>query len=147
MKAILALSLLFAASLLNAQSAVKRVHRVYVDEIHFPTNPDWDGIVRSKLIGSLVQDCGPDCSVIEAAGVNGDNGDDAVDGVLTGTVVVENNGSGRYRIQGAMRLVAKDGTVLWAATVLSSPFARSATSSFADNTARKLTSFLAQKSK
>jgi hypothetical protein len=66
------------------------------------------------------------------------------DGLLTGTVLVENPDNQHYRIQGAMRLVDKDGTVVWAATIYSSPFARSASSSFADNTAKKLSSFLTQ---
>jgi hypothetical protein len=41
------------------------------------------------------------------------------------------------RVQGSMRLVNKDGKVIWAATLYSSPFSKSATSSFADRTARK----------
>lgn len=144
MKIILAALLLFATTLVNAQPAVKHVHRIYVDELHFPSNPDWDGFVRSKLISSLAQDCGSDCTVVEAVGPSEDNGEDTADGVLTGTVLVQCPDSRHCRIQGAMRLVDKDGTVLWAATIYSSPFARSASSSFADNTAKKLASFLAQ---
>ncbi len=67
--------LLIAATFLNAQSPVKHVHRIDVDELHFPNNPDWDGIVRSKLISSLAQDCGSDCTVVEAVGPSGDNGE------------------------------------------------------------------------
>jgi|SRR5437879_3691871 len=142
------LASIFLASACIAQDGTtqpvgKRVHRIYVDELHFPNNPDWDGIVRSKLISSLVQDCASDCSVVEAVGPSGDNGEDTSDGVLTGTVVVQPSPDNRhYRVQGAMRLVDKNGTVLWADTIYSSSFARSATSSFADNTAKKLTSFL-----
>lgn len=143
-KAGMLFALLFAVALLNAQSAVKHVRRIYVDELHFRSNPDWDGLVRSKLISSLVQDCGSDCTVVEAIGANGDNGEDTADGVLTGTVLVQSSDNQHYRIQGAMRLVDKDGTVVWAATIYSSPLARSASSSFADNTAKKLASFLAQ---
>jgi hypothetical protein len=138
--------LFFAATLLNAQS-VKHVHRIYVDELHFPSNPDWDGFVRSKLISSLAQDCGSGCTVVEAVGPSEDNGADNADGVLTGTVLVQCPDNRHCRIQGAMRLVDKDGTVLWASTIYSSPFARSASSSFADNTAKKLASFLAQSAK
>lgn len=141
MKAILA-ALLLSTALLSAQS-VKHGHRIYVDELHFPSNPDWDGIVRSKLISSLVKDCGSGCTVVEAVGPNGDNGEDTAEAVLTGSLVVQTD-NGHYRVQGAMRLVDKDGAVIWADTIYSSPFARSATSSFADNTAKKLTSFLAQ---
>jgi hypothetical protein len=136
--------LLLATTLLNAQS-LKHVHRIYVEELHFASNPDWDGFVRSKLISSLVQDCGSGCTVVEAIGPTGDNGEDTADAVLTGTVLVQcSDNNRRCRIQGAMRLVDKEGAVLWAATIYSSPFARSASSSFADNTAKKLASFLAQ---
>jgi hypothetical protein len=138
MKNLLA-ALLFSTALLSAQS-VKHIHRIYVNEMHFPSNPDWDGIVRSKLISSLVKDCGSGCTVIEE---NGDNAEDMADGVLTGAMVIQTD-NGRYRVQGAMRLVAKDGSVVWADTVYSSPFAHSASTSFADNTAKRLTTFLAQ---
>jgi hypothetical protein len=124
-------------------SAVKQVHRIYVDEVHFPNNPDWDGIVRSKLISSLAQDCGATCAVVEDVGPSGDNGEDTSDAVLTGSLLVQSADGRHFRVQGAMRLVDKDGTVVWAATIYSNPFARSATSSFADNAAKKLTSFLA----
>ena len=137
------LVLLFTATLLIAQSAPTHVYRIYVDELHFPSNPDWDAMVRSKLISSLAQDCGSNCTVVEAIGPTGENGEDAADGVLTGALLVQSPDNRHYRVQGAMRLVDKNGTVLWAATIYSSPFARSATSSFADNTAKKLTSFLA----
>jgi hypothetical protein len=146
-KIMLTMFLLAGTVLLNAQApavkpvAVKHVRRIYVAELHFPSNPDWDGFVRSKLISSLVQDCGSDCSVVEE---NGDTGDDSADGVLTGTVLVQSPDNHHVRVQGAMRLVNKEGTVIWAATVYSSPFARSASSSFADNTAKKLSAFLAK---
>lgn len=139
--------LLLATNLLDAQSAVKHVRRIYVDELHFRDNPDSGGFVRSKLISSLVQACGSDCTVVEAIGPNGDNGEDTADAVLTGNILVQSPDGHRYHVQGAMRLVDKDGTVLWADTIYSSPFARSATSSFAENTAKKLASFLAQSRK
>lgn len=139
MKTILTL-LLFGTALLDAQAPVKRVHTVYVDELHFPGNSDYDGLVRSKLISSLVKFCGSDCTVMEAVDKEGD----VADAILTGTVLVQNSGS-RYRVQGAMRLVDKDGVVLWADSVYSSSLARGATSSFADNVAKKLTSFLARR--
>ena len=133
------LIVLFGMALLDAQSpAVKRVHTVYVTDFHFPSNSDFDGIVRSKLITSLARYCGSDCTVMEAVDKDGD----IADAVLTGTMWVQTPDSHHYRVQGAMRLVDKDGAVLWADTVYSSPFARSATSSFADNTAKKLASFL-----
>jgi hypothetical protein len=67
---------------------------------------------------------------------------DVADTVLKGTVLVQTPDSRRYRVQGAMRLLDKDGAVLWADTVYSSPLATSATSSFADNVAKKLSSYL-----
>jgi hypothetical protein len=140
MKTILTL-LLFGTALLDAQAPVKRVHTVYVDELHFPSNPDYDGLVRSKLISYLVQHCGSDCTVMEAVDKEGD----VADAILTGTVLVQTPDSRHYRVQGAMRLVDKDGAVLWADTVYSSTFARGATSSFADNVAKKLTSFLVRR--
>lgn len=129
--------LFLGTTLLNGQGpAAKRVLTIHVPEFHFRQNPDLDGIVRSKLISSLAQKCGSACSVMEVGG------DGDVDAVLRGDMLIEKNGS-NYRVQGAMRLVSNDGAVLWAATVYSSPLARSATSSFADNVAKKLTSFLA----
>jgi hypothetical protein len=44
-----------------------------------------------------------------------------------------------------MRLVDKDGAVLWADTVYRSALARSATSSFAENTAREIVAFINRK--
>lgn len=141
-KAIAIFMLLLAATLLTGQSAVKHIRRIYVNELHFPNNPDWDGFVRSKLISSLVQACGSNCTVVEAIGPNGENGEDTADAVLTGAMLVQTSDSRHFRIQGGMRLVDKDGAVVWADTIYSSPFARSASSSFADNTAKKLVSFL-----
>lgn len=140
MRTILTL-LLFGTALLDAQAPVpKSVHTVYVAELHFPNNPDLDGLVRSKLISSLVKSCGSDCTVMEAVDKEGD----VADAVLGGTVLVQTYNN-RYRVQGAMRLVDKDGAVLWADTVYSSALGRSATSSFADNVAKKLATFLARR--
>jgi hypothetical protein len=147
MRTILIAFLLAGTTFLNGQSptvkpaSAKHVHRIFVDNLHFPSNPDWDGFVRAKLISSLVQDCGSNCAVLEE---NGDTGEDTADSVLTGTILVQSPDERHVRVQGAMRLVDRDGTVIWAATVYSSPFARSASSSFADNIAKKLSAFLAQ---
>jgi hypothetical protein len=131
---------LFGATLLPAQAPIakQQVHSIYVSEFHSRQNPDFDGIVRSKLISSLAQKCASNCTVMEI--VSGDG--DVADAVLQGDMLVHTNGI-HYRVQGAMRLVTKDGAVLWAATIYSSPLARSATSSFADNVASKIASFLA----
>ncbi len=135
------LTILLGMSLLGAQSPTKKVHTIYVDELHFPKNPDFDGIVRSKLISSLVQYCGSNCTVMEAVDKDGD----VADAILTGSMLVQTPDSTHYKVQGAMRLVDKDGSVLWAATVYNSALARSATSSFADNVAKKLSAFLVRR--
>jgi hypothetical protein len=126
--------LLFGAAFLDAQSLAKHVHTIYVAELHFPSNPDMDGLVRSKLISSLAQYCGTSCTVMEPVDKDGD----VADAVLTGDMLIQTPDNRHYKMQGAMRLVDKDGAVLWAATVYNSPLARSATSSFAENVAKKL---------
>lgn len=96
-------------------------------------------LVRSKLISSLSKECKQRCVVAEQA----IDDDTKVDAILTGSWQIEECWNCRPRMQGAMRLVAKDGTVLWSDTVYSSRFARSITSSFADEVAKKLVSSLA----
>lgn len=143
MKTAVIVILVFAATLLNAQAPAKaRVRRIYVDDFPVNTNAEEASMVRSKIISSLVEACGSNCTVVEAIGPSGENGQDTADAILTGTIRVDTPDSRHYRVQGAMRLIDKDGSVLWAGTIYSSPFARSATSSFADNTAKKLASFL-----
>ncbi|HKW19552.1 MAG TPA: hypothetical protein VJO35_18730 [Terriglobales bacterium] len=144
MKTAVTLLIVCAATLLNAQAPARNhVRRIYVDEFSVNTNAEGTSLVRSKIISSLVEACGSNCAVVEAIGPSGDNGQDTADAILTGTIRVDTADGRHYRVQGAMRLVDKDGSVLWAGNVYSSPFARSATSSFADNTAKKLASFLA----
>jgi hypothetical protein len=145
MKTLVIALLLVGTTLLNAQAPAKNnVQRIYVSEFEFTSNApqDFASLIRSKLISSLVEACSSNCRVVEAAGANGDNGQDMTDAILTGTIHVENPDNRHWHIQGAMRLVDKDGDVLWAGTIYNSPFARSASSSFADNTAKKLASFL-----
>lgn len=139
---LLAALCLSLATLANAQSSEKHTLRIYVDQIHFPANPDLDGLVRSKLISSLAQECGPSCKVVEDLGPSGSNGSDTADVVLTGSLLLDSPDNVHHRLQGGMRLLDKDGTVMWADTIISSPFARSASSSFAENTAKKVTAFL-----
>lgn len=83
-------ALLFGTALVNAQSA-KRVHTVYVDELHFPNNPDLDGLVRSKLMSTLAQYCGSSCTVVERVDKDGD----VADAVLTGTMLIQTPDSRR----------------------------------------------------
>lgn len=117
----------------------KNVHTIYVPLMRTYNggdNIDYDGFVRSKLIASLLQYCGSSCTVLE------ENPDDDADAVLTGSVFLQPVDQFHRRLQGSMRLVDKDGKVLWAATIYSSAFGRSATSSFANRTAKKLVAFL-----
>lgn len=99
-------------------------------------------LVRSKLISSLSKQCKASCVVVERA----IEGDTAVDAVLTGAWRIDNCYGCKLKMQGALRLLAKDGTVLWSDTIYSSTFARSITSSFADNAAKKLVGSLSSKS-
>jgi hypothetical protein len=129
--------LLLAAASLSAQSTAKHVRRIYVDELHFPSHPELDASVRSKLISSLAQDCASSCTVVEG-------GEDTADAVLTGSLLIQTSDNQQYRVQGTMRLVDKNGTVIWAAMVYSSAPAQSIAANFADYTAKKLTAFLAE---
>jgi hypothetical protein len=110
MKNMFAVLFLFGVTLLNAPS---HVHRIYVEQLHFPNNPDWDGFVRSKLISSLVQAYDANCSVVEHIGPNGNNGEDTADAVLIGDMPVQRPDNRYCRVPGAMRLVDKDGTVVF----------------------------------
>lgn len=129
------IALLLAAASSSAQSTTKHVHRIYVDELHFPSHPDLDASVRSNLVSSLAQDCGSSCTVAEQG---------TADAVLSGSLDIQTSDNQRYRVQGTMRLVDKNGTVIWAAMVYSSASAQSIASNFADYTAKKLTTFLAE---
>lgn len=131
---------IFAAVILHAQTPTgKSVHTIHVPALHSYTgsdNLDYDGLVRAKLIASLAQHCGSSCTVLE------ENPDDDADAVLTGTVFLQQVDQFHRRAQGSMRLVDKDGRVLWAATIYSSAFGKSPTSSLADRTAKKVVAFL-----
>ena len=127
--------LLLAAASLSAQSTAKHVRRIYVDELHFPSRPDMDAPVRSELISSLAQYCGSACTVVEK---------DSADAVLSGSLDMQTSDNQSCRVQGTMRLVDKNGTVIWAAMVISSAPTQSIASHFADYTAKKLTAFLAE---
>ncbi len=100
-------------------------------------------LIRSKLVSSLYKHCGSVCTVVE----QGYDDDTKIDAILTGSwQLMSPCFNCAPRMQGAMRLVAKDGTVLWSGTVYSALFAKSISSSFADNVAKKLVSHLASKS-
>jgi siroheme synthase (precorrin-2 oxidase/ferrochelatase) len=56
-------------------------------------------------------------------------------------------GRTRYRIHAAVRLVNKDGAVLWADDISSSRYAQSASSSFSENVAKSLEQAMSAKQK
>jgi hypothetical protein len=135
MRNILMVTLMLGLSLsLNAQHSVQ--HLQEVRSIYVPAmaggNNDMDSLISAKLIGYLAKH--HEISVVEMP--------ENADAVLRGTVQVQsqNDNFGRtsYKIQGAMRLVNKDGLVLWADDATNSYFAQSASSSFAENVAKKL---------
>jgi hypothetical protein len=83
--------LLLAVASLRAQSTTKHVRGIYVDELHFPSHPDLDATVRSKLISSLAQNCGSICAVAE---------EDTANAVLSGSLDVQTSDNQSYRVQG-----------------------------------------------
>jgi hypothetical protein len=88
-------------------------------------------MLGSKLISHLVK-----------RGVSVTESVDDADAVLTGSGLVQTSttdyGHVRYHLQAGMRLVNKDGSVLWANDVSNSRFSESASSSFADNVAKSV---------
>jgi hypothetical protein len=127
------LGLMLGVTLLDAQSSIKRlqdVRTIYVAPMGIDNREVCD-LINAKLITYLAKHRG--IFVVETL--------DEADAVLTGTGQVRTttqNGLTFYHIQGAMRLDNKDGRVLWADDVSSSLFARSASSSFAENVAKRL---------
>ena len=136
---------LLNAQLLHAQPPVaKHPVRIAVIWSGGTMGPETDELVRSKLISSLSRKCGSVCVAVENSVDGGDTAE--VDAVLTGIGRIEQRCYDcGYRMQGAVRLVARDGTVLWSDTVYSSWLKRSVTCSFADNVTKKLVAHLAAK--
>lgn len=130
----LTLGLIFGLAPAFAESGVSHlrdVKTVYV----VPTGSDSSAIptelIRDKIISYLVK---YGVSVLET-------GEDA-DATLSGSWLTQSaqvNGRAFYSIRGSMRLVTKKGLVLWADDVSNDPYAQSASSSFADDVAKKLT--------
>jgi hypothetical protein len=119
---------------LHAQHSVQRlqdVRSIYVAPLGGQNNT-LTNLISAKLISYLAKHRG--ISVVEDQ--------DSADAILTGNGQTQSatdaSGHVTYRVQAAMRLDNKDGRVLWADDVSSSIFARSATSSFAENVAKKL---------
>lgn len=89
-------------------------------------------MLTAKLISHLAQH--PGVVVVES--------DDKADATLKlGGIIQEGRtayGHTRVHLQAGVRLTNKDDVVLWASDVASSPYARSATSSFAEAVAKQL---------
>ena len=99
----------------------------------------WDGdnaavanLIGAKLVSYLAKYHG--VAVVE----NPDNADAVLMGAGLTQSQTNNYGRISYHVQAALRLDNKDGLVLWADDVSNSMFARSATSSFAENVAKAL---------
>jgi hypothetical protein len=112
---------------------------VFVNPLEGPDKGVVD-MVSAKLISHLVKH---GIAVTE-------NVDDA-DAVLNCTGLIETSttdeGHTRYRLQAGVRLVDKDGGVLWADDVSSSRYGLSASSSFAENVAKSLEQALSKSQK
>jgi hypothetical protein len=127
---------LLAVSLLALPLHAQDRKTIRVDQL-VADNPGDQGmtnLLTAKLISYLTK---YGVSVVESGGSD-------ADAVLTGSFQVASattNGNTRYHVQGAMRLTDKDGKVLWGDVVHSGPFASSATSSFAENVAKKVAAF------
>jgi len=116
---------MLSAPSLNAQPPEHQRMRIMIGQENGDRTPGMQ-FVSASLSSSLAKYCGTTCVVVEPS-----ESDDtlAVDAYLRGNVgMMQRCSECRPYMQGAMRLVAKDGTVLWSDTVRSDHFARSATS-------------------
>lgn len=122
---------------LNAQAT--HPPKVFVNPLEGSDKAAAD-VVSAKLISHLVKH---GIAVTESV-------DDA-DAVLNCSALIQTSvtdqGHTRYRIQAGVRLVDKDGGVLWADDVASSRYALSASSSFAENVAKSLEQALSKPQK
>jgi hypothetical protein len=122
-----------AASLLALPLRAQNKKTIRVDQLVADHSGDQGSanLLTSKLISYLTKNGVP---VAESE----------ADAVLTGSYLITSattNGYTRYHVQGAMRLTDKDGKVLWGDVVQSGAYAKSATSSFAENVAKKVAEF------
>jgi hypothetical protein len=116
----------------DSSDKLGKVKSIFVAPLEGQNQPVSE-MLREKLIGSLVK----------ISGIVIVDDESNADAILTFTGVEQTlpteYGHIRYLIQGGVRLTTKDdGIVLWAENVSSSRFARSASTSFADNVAKSL---------
>lgn len=126
------------AMLLNAQAATDRSQdlKIFVDLEG--SDPAVANMYAAKLVSHLVKH---GFTVVES--------EDDANAILHGSGLIQNYsteyGHTRYFAQAGMRLVNKDGLVLWADDIRSSRYAESASSSFAENVAKSLEKALSDK--
>jgi hypothetical protein len=104
----------------------------------YPGEQQYADLITAKLISHLV---GAGVSVVEGAS------ETPTDAVLKVTYMVqttEDNGFKQYHFQGPVRLTDMNGKVVWADEIRNNPFAYSASSSFAENIARKVEAFISK---
>jgi TolB-like protein len=129
------------ASAADSPEHLKDVKAIYVAPLE-GQNTEVADMLRAKLISTLTKIQG--ISVVED--------EDNADAILTGSGLLQSAtneyGHTHYVIQGGMRLISKEGgVVLWADNITSSRFARSASSSFAENVAKSLGRIFADRQK
>jgi TolB-like protein len=120
------------ATAADPSDKLAKVKTIFVAPLEGPNN-DYSQMLHEKVISGLMKV--PGISVVDD--------ETNADAILTVTSFLESHpteyGHTRYLMQGGVRLTAKDGgLVLWADNITSSHFARSASSSFADNLAKSL---------
>lgn len=125
----------------SPQTLIKNVKTIYVASLEGSNQPVTD-MLRAKLISAVSKI--PGIAVVEE--------EDNADAILTGSGLmaapISEYGHVHYRVQGGMRLISKEGeVVLWADNITNSRFARSASSSFADNVAKSLERVFADRQK
>jgi hypothetical protein len=128
----LAITLLLAAPAVFAQSSIKTVRMEPIDSPCCSNSPGEDKLLTEKIVSSLV--------------AHGDvvldgESDHPTDAVLHVTYTVDQYG----KIHGPARLTDVSGTIVWAGEARTPPFARSASSSFADEIAKQVEAFLSGK--
>jgi hypothetical protein len=128
-------ALIFGALLLTLPALGEKIHTIRVAPLASdqPSYQNYANLITAKLISHLA---GAGVSVIEG------ESDTPTDALLTVNYLVRIDGDSGYHIAGPVRLTDGDGKVVWADEAHNSAFARSATSSFAENVARKVEAFL-----
>jgi hypothetical protein len=132
---------LVVASAADSPERLKEVKAIYVAPLEGQNGPVVD-MLRAKVISALAKIQG--ISIVEE--------EENADAILTGSGLIETAtseyGHPHYLVQAGLRLISKQGgVVLWADDIASGRFARSASSSFAENVAKSLGRLFADRQK